>query len=121
MEQQTQILGYIDRQTEKITQRIRVLEYIIDDLKSRRNTMPVTEFFTLYEQFSMKLKDLETERNSLLNHYSRGSAATARSDRSVPAKSAGHGAPRRSNARRRLPTRPGARTAHRSRAGSPPE
>ena len=72
MEQQTQILGYIDRQTEKITQRIRVLEYIIDDLKSRRNTMPVTEFFTLYEQFSMKLKDLETERNSLLNHYSRG-------------------------------------------------
>ncbi len=69
-EQQTQILEFIDRQTEKITQRIRVLEYIIDDLKSRRNTMAVTEFFTLYEQFSMKLKDLEAERNSLLNHYS---------------------------------------------------
>lgn len=73
MEKKTEILEFIDRQTEKITQRIRVLEYIIDDLKGRRNTMPVTEFFTLYEQFSMKLKDLEAERNSLLNHYSRSS------------------------------------------------
>ncbi len=72
IEHQTQILEYIDRQMEKTTQRIRVIEYIIDDLKSRRNTMPVTDFFTLYEQFSIKLKDLESERNSLLSHYSKG-------------------------------------------------
>lgn len=71
LEHQTQILEYIDRQMEKTTQRIRVIEYIIDDLKSRRNTMPVTDFFTLYEQFSIKLKDLESERNSLLSNYSK--------------------------------------------------
>lgn len=71
VEHQTQIIEYIDHQMEKISQRIRVIEYIIDDLKSRRNTMPVTDFFNLYEQFSIKLKDLESERNSLLNHYSK--------------------------------------------------
>ena len=77
VEHQTQIIEYIDRQMEKTSQRIRVIEYIIDDLKSRRNTMPVTDFFTLYEQFSIKLKDLESERNSLLNHYSNGNNKSA--------------------------------------------
>ena len=72
LEHQTQIIEYIDKQLEKATQRIRVIEYIINDLKSRKNTMSVNEFFSLYEQFSMKLKDLETERNSLLGHYSKG-------------------------------------------------
>lgn len=77
MEQSTQIIEYIDKQLEKATQRIRVLEYIINDLKSRKNTMSVNEFFSLYEQFSMKLKDLEAERNSLLSHYSKGAPRTA--------------------------------------------
>ena len=72
-EHQTEILEFIDRQSSKITSRIRVLEYIIDDLKSRKNLIPVTEYFNLYEEFSIKLKDLEAERNSLLAHYSRGS------------------------------------------------
>lgn len=72
LEHQTQIIEYIDKQLEKATQRIRVIEYIINDLKSRKNTMSVNEFFSLYEQFSMKLKDLEAERNSLLSHYSKG-------------------------------------------------
>lgn len=72
IEQQTQVLEFIDRQLERATQRIRVVEYIINDIKSRKNSMTVNEFFSLYDQFSMKLKDLESERNSLLTHYSKG-------------------------------------------------
>jgi hypothetical protein len=72
LEQQTQIIEYIDKQMEKLSSRIRVIEYIINDLKSRKNTMSVNEFFSLYEQFSLKLKELEAERNSLLSHYSKG-------------------------------------------------
>ena len=72
IEQQTQVLEFIDRQLERATQRIRVVEYMINDIKSRKNTMSINEFYSLYDQFSTKLKDLESERNSLLTHYSKG-------------------------------------------------
>lgn len=76
LEYQTEIVDYLSKQTEKITQRIRVCEYMINDLKSRKNTMSINEFYSLYETFSMKLKDLENERNSLLGHYSKGATKT---------------------------------------------
>ena len=71
IEYQTDIVDYLSKQMERITQRIRVCEYMITDLKSRKNTMSVNEFYSLYETFSMKLSNLEQERNSLLGHYSR--------------------------------------------------
>ncbi|MFV2016780.1 MAG: hypothetical protein ACC656_15215, partial [Candidatus Heimdallarchaeota archaeon] len=77
LEYQTDIVDYLSKQMERITQRIRVCEYMINDLKSRKNSMSINEFYSLYETFTMKLSALEQERNGLLGHYSKGQSNSA--------------------------------------------
>lgn len=76
--QQTELLEYFERQLEQLSQKIRLVEYIISDLKKRKNSMSVHEFYSLYENFSLKLRSLESDRNALLTQYSRGLSAQQR-------------------------------------------
>ena len=62
---------FFEKQLEKVSSRIRTVEYMLQDLKTSKNGMSVPEFYNMFENFSMKLKDLENDRNSLLDQYSR--------------------------------------------------
>jgi hypothetical protein len=73
-DKQKMLIEYFEGQLEKNSQRIRICEFIINDLKSRKNAMSVNEYYSLFENFSMKLKELEADRSTLLGQYQRANS-----------------------------------------------
>ncbi|HKZ40022.1 MAG TPA: hypothetical protein VJ044_03620, partial [Candidatus Hodarchaeales archaeon] len=63
------IRKYFFSQIEKLNKQIQLCQYFLQDLVDRRAQLPLPEYFQMYESFSLKLGNLENERDSLLKQY----------------------------------------------------
>ncbi|MFW9929098.1 MAG: hypothetical protein ACFFD1_06885 [Candidatus Thorarchaeota archaeon] len=68
-QEDSSIKKYFINQIESMQEQIQTCQYFLKDLVDRRSELPLTEYYTLYESFSLKLRKLEDQRDEILKQY----------------------------------------------------
>ncbi|MHA1992238.1 MAG: hypothetical protein ACW98A_14800 [Candidatus Hodarchaeales archaeon] len=63
------IKKYFTGQVEKIQEQIQICQYFLQDLVDRRSELQLSEYYQMYESFSMKLRNLEDQRDEIIKQY----------------------------------------------------
>ena len=68
-EENSGIKKYFKGQIEKVQEQIQICQYFLQDLVDRRSELQLSEYYQMYESFSIKLRNLEDERDSIIKQY----------------------------------------------------